>query len=267
MSSIDIKTAKNKYGTGSETEDEMLSKMAKEYRCHLIYKFANDYGDKTTHTDYEIIMTPGDEQEQALFDSSLVHNLVLVYEKDEKKVSKKIIPYLLILKQGQKPLNDVSYLQQVVNKLVPEALDNPEINFEVRFIKGSISQELAAAIAVRVFEDDIQSGDSDFIIKDYTDSNGDRVIALFSYRIISINNNESAINTENNTLPEYQDDQSEEQQNKTHLSETPELERIKSGTLEFVEGERKKQNRKFRIMMISFLIIFLAYIVYHYLLS
>ena len=77
MSSIDINTAKTKYQ--GETESEMLSNMAKAYGCRLIYKYANDFGDKVTHTDYKIIMVPGDDQEQALLSSPYIHNLVLVY--------------------------------------------------------------------------------------------------------------------------------------------------------------------------------------------
>jgi hypothetical protein len=77
MSSIDIKTAKSLYK--GETEADMLSNMAKAHGCRLIYKCANDYGDKVTHTDYKVIMAPGDAQEQALLNSPLVHNVILVY--------------------------------------------------------------------------------------------------------------------------------------------------------------------------------------------
>jgi hypothetical protein len=77
MSSIDIKTAKLLYK--GETEDDMLANMAKAHGCRLIYKYANDYGDKVTHTDYKIIMAPGDVQEQALLNTPLVHNVILVY--------------------------------------------------------------------------------------------------------------------------------------------------------------------------------------------
>jgi hypothetical protein len=77
MSSIDIKTAEKLYR--GETEADMLSNMAKAYSCRLIYKYANDYGDKVTHTDYKVIMAPGDAQEQALLNSPLVHNVILVY--------------------------------------------------------------------------------------------------------------------------------------------------------------------------------------------
>jgi hypothetical protein len=77
MSSIDIKTAKSLYKGG--TEAEMLTNMVKAYGCRLIYKYANDYGDKVTHTDYKVIMASGDTQEQGLFNSPYVHNVILVY--------------------------------------------------------------------------------------------------------------------------------------------------------------------------------------------
>jgi hypothetical protein len=77
MSSIDMKTAKLLYR--GDTEAEMLYNMAKAHGCRLIYKYANDYGDRVTHTDYKVIMAPGDAQEQALLNTPLVHNVILVY--------------------------------------------------------------------------------------------------------------------------------------------------------------------------------------------
>ena len=77
MSSIEIKNARKTYkGT---TEAETLCNMAKAWGCRLIYKYANDFGDKRTHTNYKVIMQPGDAQEQALLNSPEVHNIVLVY--------------------------------------------------------------------------------------------------------------------------------------------------------------------------------------------
>ena len=61
----------------------MLSEMAKSTGCRLIYKYANDFGDKVTHTDYVAIMMPGDAQEEGLTDSPFVHNLTLVYRDGE----------------------------------------------------------------------------------------------------------------------------------------------------------------------------------------
>jgi hypothetical protein len=87
MSSIDIKTAQAQFK--GATEAEMLSAMAQAYGCRLIYKYANDYGDKVTPTDYKVIMAPGDAQEQALFTSPYVHNLVLVY-RDGRIVNEKV---------------------------------------------------------------------------------------------------------------------------------------------------------------------------------
>lgn len=77
MSSIDIETARATWT--AETEPEMLQKMAKAHGCRLIYKYANDYGNKVTPTDYKVIMNPGDAHEQGFLNSPLVHNAVLVY--------------------------------------------------------------------------------------------------------------------------------------------------------------------------------------------
>ena len=48
--------------------------MAKSTGCRLIYKYANDFGDKVEFTDYMAIMAPGDAQDQGLIDSPFVHN-------------------------------------------------------------------------------------------------------------------------------------------------------------------------------------------------
>ena len=78
MSSIDIRTVNMMYG--GSTEEETIMNMAKGLGCYRIYKYANDYGDKKTHTDYKYIMSETDPQEAALFRSPLVHNVVLVFE-------------------------------------------------------------------------------------------------------------------------------------------------------------------------------------------
>jgi hypothetical protein len=77
VSSIDIRTARATYG--AEPEAETLKNMAAAHGCRLIYKYANDYGDKVTHTDYKVVMAPGDAQDRGFLNSPLVHNAVLVY--------------------------------------------------------------------------------------------------------------------------------------------------------------------------------------------
>jgi hypothetical protein len=83
MTSIDISNARAIYKAG--TEAEMLQMMAKTHGCRLIYQYANDYGDKLTLTDYKVIMSPGDPQEQEFLNNSKVHNAILVF-KDGKVV-------------------------------------------------------------------------------------------------------------------------------------------------------------------------------------
>ena len=83
--SISIGAAKNTYG--GATEEETLENMAKACGCRRIYKYANDFGDKRTHTDYKRIPYPGHPQETALFNSPYVHNVVLVY--DDGKITLK----------------------------------------------------------------------------------------------------------------------------------------------------------------------------------
>lgn len=80
MSSISISSAKAVYG--GETEEETLRNIARS-GARRIYKYANDFGDKVTHTDYKQISSPGDAQETALLSSPHVHNVVLVYDNGE----------------------------------------------------------------------------------------------------------------------------------------------------------------------------------------
>jgi len=44
-----------------------------------IYKYANDYGDRQTHTDYKQI--GGESAEAEFLNNRMVHNVVLVYER------------------------------------------------------------------------------------------------------------------------------------------------------------------------------------------
>jgi hypothetical protein len=76
--SISIKQAREMYG--GESEAETVLNLAKAGGYRRIYKYANHYGDKITHTDYKRIQSPGDPQERALFRSPYVHNVVLVYD-------------------------------------------------------------------------------------------------------------------------------------------------------------------------------------------
>jgi len=80
--SISIKNAQKLYG--GATEEETIRKLAESDGYRRIYKYADNFGDKVTHTDYKRITYAGHPQEQALFSSPYVHNVVLVY--DEGKV-------------------------------------------------------------------------------------------------------------------------------------------------------------------------------------
>lgn len=77
MSSVPIRSARESYG--GTTEHETLVSMARSTGCFRIYRYANDYGDRTTHTDYKLVASESDEK--ALFLSRLVHNAVLVYDR------------------------------------------------------------------------------------------------------------------------------------------------------------------------------------------
>jgi hypothetical protein len=77
MSSVSIKSAKERYG--GTTDAETISNMARAHNCYRVYKYANDYGDKVTHTDYKLVASDADEA--ALRSSNLVHNVALVYDR------------------------------------------------------------------------------------------------------------------------------------------------------------------------------------------
>lgn len=76
MSSVSITTAKAVYGGNDEAET--LRNIAATYPSSRIYKYANDFGDRKTHTDYKIVRT--DAEENALLSSPHTHNCVLVYD-------------------------------------------------------------------------------------------------------------------------------------------------------------------------------------------
>lgn len=79
MASISIKSAKELYG--GATELETAKNMAEAGRFSKIYKYANDYGNRKTHTDYKQIR--GDSDEQEFLHSRNVHNIVLVYDAEQ----------------------------------------------------------------------------------------------------------------------------------------------------------------------------------------
>jgi len=85
MSSISIESANATYG--GESEEDTIKNMAEACNCQLIYKYANEYGDRRTHTDYFRVEKPGDEAE--LQSSRHVHKVVLVYDNGMIKLSKK----------------------------------------------------------------------------------------------------------------------------------------------------------------------------------
>ncbi len=76
MGTWDISTARNMY-PGSE--EETIRRLAEGGNCARIYKLANDYGDKVTHTNY--YLCADSSEELALFRSPLIHNVVLVYDR------------------------------------------------------------------------------------------------------------------------------------------------------------------------------------------
>lgn len=63
---------------GGADESETLRNMAAASRFRRIYKYANDFGDRHTHTDYKGIT--GDAQETEFLHAPMVHNRVLVYD-------------------------------------------------------------------------------------------------------------------------------------------------------------------------------------------
>jgi hypothetical protein len=84
MGSWDIGQAKNMY-PGSE--EETIRQLAESGNYARIYKFANHYGDRMTHTNYYTCMDSNEEI--ALFRSPRVHNVVLIYDRG-KAVSQQV---------------------------------------------------------------------------------------------------------------------------------------------------------------------------------
>jgi hypothetical protein len=64
---------------GGATEEETVKKMAETYGYQIIYKYANDFGNHATHTDYKGLCSASEEQE--FLRSDRVHNVSLVYRR------------------------------------------------------------------------------------------------------------------------------------------------------------------------------------------
>jgi hypothetical protein len=125
MSSISISRAKEVYG--GSTERETITNMARKTGCYRIYKYANEFGNKVTHTDYKRISSESDEK--ALLSSDWVHNVVLVYDrgnvlnldevvttpKEEPMITKPITPKWYLAKSGAK------HVHQMVITLPPQS--------------------------------------------------------------------------------------------------------------------------------------------------
>lgn len=77
MSTLDL-TDVTPYG---ETEELAITAYAKKWGIRRMYKVANDFGDKVTHTNFFSVKTP--QEEFGLFSSPYVHNIVLVFDDGE----------------------------------------------------------------------------------------------------------------------------------------------------------------------------------------
>jgi hypothetical protein len=76
MSSLKITSAKSVYGGNDEAET--LRNMAARNGYTRIYKYANDFGDKKTHTDLKGIKSAAEESE--FLRAPMAHNRVLVFD-------------------------------------------------------------------------------------------------------------------------------------------------------------------------------------------
>ena len=81
MSSIRIADAKDSYG--GSTEAETIMEMAKHRRCDRIYRFANDFGNKRTPSDYAVVAVANSAEDTKYNGSSMVHSLVLVFDRGQ----------------------------------------------------------------------------------------------------------------------------------------------------------------------------------------
>ena len=89
------------------------------------------------------------------------------------------IAHLLVMKRGPKPNNDVWYLRQVVQTLVPEALGDPSVQIKARWQTGQVDETYAIGAAFTDFDDDV--GDTDkYVIatQEFSDADGDGGLLL-----------------------------------------------------------------------------------------
>ncbi|MGH2740284.1 MAG: hypothetical protein ACRDH6_07385, partial [Actinomycetota bacterium] len=102
MSSFDISFVNGQYEGGSEAEK--LERFANEGGYRRIYKYKNSAGGD--YTNYKVIAYDGDPQEQAMFQSSYVHDPVLVYERPAPKVPAGGVPTVVsvvLFRDGSTP--------------------------------------------------------------------------------------------------------------------------------------------------------------------
>lgn len=78
MSSLPINAAESIYGGNTGDEAAMLHKMAQANGYRWIYKYANDFGDRQTHTDFNGVKS--DAQRTEFLNAPMAHNRVLVYD-------------------------------------------------------------------------------------------------------------------------------------------------------------------------------------------
>ncbi len=64
-----------------DSEPEAIAAYAAKWGVRRMYKLANDYGDRETHTNYYSVKDSNEEI--SLFKSPLVHNVVLVFDNGE----------------------------------------------------------------------------------------------------------------------------------------------------------------------------------------
>jgi len=87
------------------------------------------------------------------------------------------VAYLLIMKQGVKPVNEVWYVQQVVQAVVPEALTSPGAQIKAKWETGPIDEARAIYASLVAFGKDVADASKYKLeTKSFSDADGDKGI-------------------------------------------------------------------------------------------
>lgn len=90
------------------------------------------------------------------------------------------IAHLLIMKQGSQPNNEAQYSREIVEALVPEALDDPDVQIKTNF-QAAVLDETGTLVTAMMMGIPTDQDQYDVLLQNFTDAKGDKGILLKIY--------------------------------------------------------------------------------------